>query len=181
MPTALTPTASSRLPLRLAAAALLAWLALLAWEHLHGGIVTHHVLHNAALPGISNGWGLLVLPALAAWAGWRIERRLTEGTRPAAVLVGGAVALLLGAALSAAFVAGMEDATLWIFLSVLALGVLLPGYRAECWLGFVIGMCITFGAVIPTVIGGAIAALSALVHLGLTPAVVRGWKAVRRG
>ena len=34
---------------------LLAELALLAWEHTHGGIQSHHILHRADLPAVSNG------------------------------------------------------------------------------------------------------------------------------
>ena len=171
---------SSRLPLRLAAGALLAELAHLAWEHLHGGILTHHIMRSAELPGLSNAWGLLLLPALAAWAGWRIETRRASGARPATLIASGLIALLLGLALSSAFAAGLQDLTFSIFIGVLVLAVLLPGYRAECWLGFVLGMSVTFGAVIPTVVGGIIAGLSALIHRGLKPAAVRGWAAFKR-
>lgn len=43
--------------------------------------------------------------------------------------------------------------------------VLLPAYRAECLLGFVLGMTFVFGAVIPTLIGSILVGLSALVQL----------------
>jgi hypothetical protein len=94
-------------------------------------------------------------------------------------MAGGLLALLLGLALSAAFATRLEDLTLAIFMTVLVLAVLLPGYRAECWLGFVLGMAFTFGAAIPTVIGGIIAGLSALIRLGLVPATARGWAAFK--
>ncbi|WP_214278616.1 hypothetical protein, partial [Escherichia coli] len=47
----------------------------LGWEALHGGIAAHHLLQRADLPGLSNAWGLLVLPALAAWAAGRLPRQ----------------------------------------------------------------------------------------------------------
>jgi hypothetical protein len=64
-------------------------------------------------------------------------------------------------------------------MGVLVLALLLPAYRAECWLGLVLGMSFTFGAVIPTTVGGIIAGLSALIHLGLKPAIVRGWAVLK--
>ena len=67
------PTLPPRL--QLAALALMAECLHLGWEALHGGIATHHLLQSADLPGLSNAWGLLVLPALAAWAAGRLPRR----------------------------------------------------------------------------------------------------------
>ena len=43
----------------------LAELGHLAWEHFHGGVVSHHLLNRADLPAISNAWGAVFLPALA--------------------------------------------------------------------------------------------------------------------
>lgn len=153
-----------RLRWAMAAGALLAVTVLLVWEHLHGGVATHHLMRSATMPGLSNFWGLVLVPALAFWAGGRIARRLAAGTRAATVLAGAALALLLGVGLSAAFSAGHEDLTAAIFAAVLLLGVVLQGHRAECWLGFVLGMSVTFGMVIPIVIGGVVAGVSLLVH-----------------
>jgi len=169
-----------QLPLRLAAAALLAEVAHLGWEHLQGGILTHHLLRSADLPGLYNGWGLLLLPALAAWAGWRIQKRMAASMPPVTVVAGGLLALLSGLALSGAFVAGQQDLAAGVLMGLLLLALLLPAYRAECWLGFVLGMAFTFGAVIPTVLGGLVAGLSALIHLLLKPAVVQAWVDVRQ-
>mgnify|MGYP000436292877 CR=1 FL=1 len=47
----------------------------LLFEHFHGGIVTHFILQDDSLPGISNWWGLLTFP-LATWVVLlRIEKR----------------------------------------------------------------------------------------------------------
>jgi hypothetical protein len=153
----------------------------LLWEHLHGGIQTHHVMRSAQLPGLHNAWGLVLLPALAAWAGACIQRRLASGTRPATVGWAGLIALALGLALSAAFVAGLEDLTANVLMATLLLALVLPGHRAECWLGFVLGTVFTFGAAIPTALGGVIAGLSALLHRGLVPVVRRRWVSWRHG
>ena len=136
-------------------------------------------MRRADLPGLYNAWGLLLVPALAGWAGWCIQKRLAAGARPATVIAGGLMALLAGMALSGAFVAGMQDLAAAVFMGLLTLALLLPAYRAECWLGLVLGMGFTFGAVIPSALGGIIAGLSALIHLVLKPAVLRGWAALK--
>lgn len=147
--------------LRLAALALLAEAAHLAWEALHGGIVTHHVLQRADLPGISNAWGLLVLPALGAW---------TAGRWPAwrdarwKVALGLLLPLVMGAALAVAFQLRWQAGTEALFFSLLLAAAVLPAHRPESLLGFVLGMSWTFGAVIPLVIGGLLALISWLVR-----------------
>lgn len=145
------------LRLRLAALALLAEALHLGWEAAHGGIATHHLLQRADLPGLSNAWGLLVLPALAAWA----AGRWPSPPHPRGpVLMGLALPLLLGAALSTAFQLQWQGVTEALFLVLLAAAVLAPGHRPECLLGFVLGMSWTFGALLPTAVGAAIAGLS---------------------
>jgi hypothetical protein len=170
-----TTPAKSSLSWRLALVALLVEVVHLAWEQLHGGIQTHHFLRSAVLPGFSNAWGALLLPGLAAWAGRRVEKRLAAGTRPAGVVMAGLLALLAGLALSLSFAQGWETASSVVFFGMLVIALLLPVCRAECWLGLVLGMCFTFGAVIPAVIGAVIAGLSLPVHLGLKPVALRAW------
>ena len=58
----------------------LAELAHLAWEHLHGGVASHHLLNRADLPAISNAWGALFLPALAWVLSGPVIRRTRCGT-----------------------------------------------------------------------------------------------------
>jgi len=164
--------------------ALLAALALLAeglhlgWEATHGGIVSHHLFQHADLPGLSNAWGLLVLPALAAWAAGRWPARSAASTTTRArrqVALGFALPLMLGAALSLAFSFQQQTLTEILFFSLMLLAVLLPAHRPESLLGFVLGMSWTFGALLPTLIGGAIAVVSWLVR----SVVRRAWHVVR--
>ncbi|MFX8094701.1 hypothetical protein ABTK72_20740, partial [Acinetobacter baumannii] len=75
----------------------------LGWEALHGGIAAHHLLQRADLPGLSNAWGLLVLPALAAWAAGRLPRHPATRRSAWPFALGLGLPLLLGAALSVAF------------------------------------------------------------------------------
>lgn len=170
-----------RLPLVMAAAALLLQAALLAWEHQHGGIRTHHLLRSATLPGVSNAWGLLVLPALAGWTGWRLQMRLAHGARPAWLLLTMGLPLVLGLVVSSAFMAGREDLSTTVFMGVLLAAVLLPVARADCLLGWVLGMLLHFGALIPLLAGSVVLALSALVHQALLPLLRWALRQLLRG
>ncbi|MBI3346990.1 MAG: hypothetical protein HY020_07235 [Burkholderiales bacterium] len=161
--------------LLLAALALLAEGLHLGWEALHGGIVIHHLLQRADMPGLHNAWGLLIVPALAAWAAGRLPR---PGAAPRAwwpVALGFALPLLLGGALSLTFGLQAQAATEAVFFSLLLLSLLLPAHRPESLLGFVLGMSWTFGALIPTAVGAVIAVLSWLLR-GLAR---RAWRLAR--
>lgn len=155
--------------LTFAVIALLAVGAQLLRELQQGGIVSHHLLARADLPAVSNAWGLLVLPMLAAWAAGRWPGRHLPW------LLGFALPLLLGLALSAAFTMKLPAVTEALFLLALLLALLLPAHRAETLLGFVFGMGWAFGAVLPLTVGGVIALLSWLVREMLR----RGWRLLR--
>jgi len=162
---------------------LLAELAILAWEHFHGGVRSHHILNRADLPAISNGWGMLLLPALAWFLIGRMQRRMTvrfgekdaPANFPADIVAGFAGALLFGVLLATSFTTGHENVSSFMFQGVFVLALLLPVYRAECLLGFVLGMTFTFGAILPTAIGSLVAAFSAAIHLVVWPLLVRLW------
>lgn len=150
----------------------------LGWEHTHGGVAAHHVLHRSDMPAISNWWGLVVLPVLGWLASWSVLRRTAEGPGALPKALAGALgAVLVGVALSASFRAGYEQVASYIFLGALLSGVVLPVYRAEYVLGFVLGMVFVFGAVLPTLAALVAVAISAIVHFLIRPAIA--W-AVRR-
>lgn len=163
----------------------LAELGHLAWEHAHGGIASHHLLNNGNLPAIWNGWGLLLLPTLTWFLGGRTERRIAAhpDTRKARIraIAGFCMALVVGAVLSGAFAQGLESVAATTFFSIFALALLLPAYRPECVLGFVLAMTFTFGAVLPTMIACVIAAVSALAHLAVHRLLAPGWRRIRAG
>ncbi|MBH9578530.1 hypothetical protein [Inhella proteolytica] len=141
----------------------------LGWEALHGGIVVHHLAQRADLPGLSNLWGLLIMPALAAWASSRLPRA------GAPAWLGFALPLLLGLGLSLAFSQQAQALTEALFFLTLLLALLLPAHRPESVLGYVLGMSWTFGAVLPTLLGLLLAGLS----WGLRGLVRQLW--LRRG
>lgn len=168
---ALMPFVSLQPPrLFLALIALLAESVHLLWELQQGGILSHHLLARADLPAVSNAWGLLVLPALAAWAAGR-----WTASRWPLWLLGFALPLLLGALLSAAFAMKQDALTEAVFMLILLLALLLPAYRRESLLGFVLGMSWTFGAVLPLIVGGVVALLS----WGLRAVLRSGWRRLR--
>ena len=146
----------------------------LAWEHLHGGIVSHHLLNDPTLPALWNGWGIVVLPVLA----WIASSRAFQRTdcawrlhRPFALrLLSG---LLAGLAMSVAFSFGRGDVAGLLLIGLLLSALAVRAYRVEYLLGFVLGMAFTFGAVLPALIGGCIALLSAAVWLGVWPLLSR--------
>jgi len=153
------------------------------WQHFNGGIMSHHFLHRADMPAISNAWGLVVLPTLS-WilTGFIEQRTIATGNGSEVrsrlllpVIAGFFGALLWGAALALAFSFGFDDLSEVLFKAILALAVLLPIYRSEYVLGFVIAMSFTFGAVLPLIIATPFVLISALLHLALYPLALRLW------
>lgn len=146
----------------------------LAWEAAHGGIVSHRLLGDPSMPAMWNGWGLLVLPAIAWIASARLFRPSGRGRRlhPGALLRL-AAAMAGGISMSVAFSIGRSDLAGYVLLALALSGLAVRAYRVEYLLGFVLGMAWTFGALIPTIIGGGIALGSAAVWFG-------PWRAVRR-
>lgn len=169
-----------RLTLALAALGAAAALVFIAWEYLHGGVKSHHLLNHADLPAISNWWGLLMLPLLGATAGWSIARqRPRTSSAVSRALIAAVGALVVGVALSVAFTTGHEYAASIIFLGLVLTGLVLPVYRAEYLFGFVLGMAFTFGAVLPTLVGLVAALLSAATHLLTYPLILKAYRRVR--
>ena len=159
-------------------------------EHFHGGVQSHHILHSADLPAFSNWWGLVLLPVLVWFLTCRTQRRiafiaLAGGGKEAVlkqtlkVVAGFAVSMLFGILLSVSFIRGYEDVASFLLLVMLLLAALLPVYRAECVMGFVLGMTFTFGAVLPIIVGSIIAAASATLHLFVYANLMRLWTWVR--
>ncbi|GAB2508648.1 hypothetical protein [Lysobacter humi (ex Lee et al. 2017)] len=152
----------------------------LGWEHTHGGIVSHHLLNDPTLPAIWNGWGLVLLPALAWMASRRLfgpnGRRGPDG-RVAAGLLGAALA---GLALSAAFLAGREDLAGGVLVATAIAALVVRAYRVEYLLGFALGMTYTFGGILPVLIGSILALVSAASAFVLRPGLTRVWRMLRR-
>jgi len=153
---------------------------LLTWNHYHGGVPSHHILADENLPEISNWWGGVLLPLLTWFLLYRIEKRIIDKNESVSqapklsiyVIYGFTVALLFGIVLSAFFTFGNTDMPGYMLLGLLLLALFLPIYRAECLLGFVIGMTFTFGAVLPTGVGSILVLTGVLLYLYVRRAIL---------
>lgn len=145
---------------------------LLTWNYFHGGVPSHSILARADMPSISNWWGAILLPLLTWFLLYRIQRRITHhptekptvSKPPINIVYGFLGALLFGIVLSTTFTLGIKDIPGYMLISVFILALFLPIYRAECLLGFVIGMTFTFGAVLPTGIGSILVLIGAVLY-----------------
>lgn len=130
----------------------------LVWDHFNGGVPTHHIMQSEDLPGISNWWGGIALPILSWIILYRIKQRvndntLSRGTHSLPNIVYRFVAaLVFGIALSFFFTLG-TNVTDYMMIGLFTLSFLIPIYRGEYLLGFVIGTAYTLGAIIPIVFG----------------------------
>jgi len=57
-------------------------------------------------------------------------------------------------------------------MALFPLAILVPIYRAECLLGFVIAMTFTFGTILPMLIGSLFVLMGAFIYLVLRPGIV---------
>lgn len=162
--------------------------ALLAWEYTHGGIVTHRLLARDDLPGLSNAWGGLLLPALAWYLLGRMQRRPDASPRTGgapsgrgAMLAGFVGAAGYGAVMAYCYVAGPAEVTSVMARAVLLIALVVPIYRSEYVLGFVLAMAYTFGGILPVLFAAVVALLAFAIHRGVRRAFagVAGWRGRR--
>ncbi|NRQ41607.1 hypothetical protein HRH59_03365 [Rheinheimera sp. YQF-2] len=153
----------------------------LLWEHLNGGILSHHLMHHSDYPSISNWWGLLILPFLAWLSTVRIEKRVTLQPDDApvkakilrVVLIGFFGMLVLSLVQSLSFSVGYESVAICLSLGLVVVGLFLPIYRAECIFGYVFGSIFFTGAIIPLIGILVIAGISWFSHVCIKPLVFR--------
>jgi hypothetical protein len=150
-----------------AAATLILLALMLGWQHFHGGVPAHHLLADPSLPAISNWWGLAVLPALAWFLAGRIERRAARPGAAHGYLKGLIGAALFGGAIALFFALGRPDLCQFVFLALLPLALLVPVYRAECVLGFVLSMSPVFGPVLPVLVCAVLAIVAYALYHGV--------------
>ncbi len=153
---------------------------LLTWDYYHGGVPSHHILAREDLPSFSNWWGGLFLPLLTWFLLYRIQKRIDSDKEknpsllnfPINIIYGFIGALFFGIVLSIFFTLGNEEIPFYMMMGLFAAALFFPIYRAECFLGFVIGMTFTFGGVLPIVIGSILTLLGAVLYLIIRPAIL---------
>lgn len=153
----------------------------LTWEHFNGGIITHHLFMREDLPGISNWWGLIILPLLVWCSAYLIKRRPAfrqeadtgSMTLQKQVISGFLGMLLVSTVQSIAFVNGYQHITMYLAAGVIVGALFLPLYRIECILGHVLGSVFVFGPAIPFVGVLMFAPVSLLSHKCVRPLFMR--------
>ena len=151
--------------------------ALLAWQHFHGGVPGHHLLADEKLPKISNWWGALLLPLLSSLLLYRTRKRIfrqSHSEQETVKILRDSLfnflgSIIFGTLISICFTLNYHDFTGYMVLGLLAFALFFRIYQAECLLGFVIGMTLTFGAVIPTGFGIMMSFLGLLIYIAIRP------------
>jgi len=155
--------------------------ATLIWDKFHGGVPYHHLLQRKDLPGISNWWGLMILPLLCWISFYKIQIRIEQlekiGNKQTSLirncLTGFFSALVFGIVLAVAFVNGQTNFINYQVDCLLLLFFLVPLFRSEYILGFILGMTITFGAVLPTAFALIIAIPGVIIYVYIRPFFIK--------
>jgi len=133
-------------------------LSMLLWDHFHGGVPSHHILHQKELPAISNWWSGLFIPLLTWILLGRINSRISKQNRqePAAKSQNiksrlmFSIGLSFGILISIAFENNYHLMLDNVLYAIIIMSLLIPIFLSEFILGFVLGMTFTFGAILPT-------------------------------
>jgi len=158
---------SNRFPILIPLTVLAFTVAHLTFEHLTGGVKSHHLFNQADLPAISNWFGLITLPFLGVIFGQRVYTHPTTkhwAGVPVPMLVALLSAFIYGAILAASFLLSATNITSIAFLGLFVCGFVFPVYRIEYILGFVAGMTVIIGSVLPLLFALVVALTSFVVR-----------------
>ena len=157
---------------------------LLLWQYFHDGIPSHHFLADKTLPLISNAWGALVIPITTWFLLFRVEKRLFSQSDtiafPKHTLFGFLSALLFAVVLGIAIVYGFETFSSYSPLIIFSLALFFPTYKAEYFLGFILGLTYFIGGVLPVVVGSIFLLVSALMYLLIRPLILKLIKMIKK-
>lgn len=150
------------------------------WEHFHGGVTSHHLLHQQDLPSISNWWSGILLPILTWFLLSRIEKRIdrkisqTQQTNKAVSTVFWLfiTGLAFGILLSTSFTNEYKPFLDNVLYIIIILSLIIPVYYSEFILGFILGMTYTFGAIIPTVFILIVAVIGLVAYKFIRPTIL---------
>ncbi|MFN8714956.1 MAG: hypothetical protein ACK5Z2_19060 [Bacteroidota bacterium] len=140
------------------------------WQHYHDGVPGHNLLARKDLPFISNWWGAVVLPVFALFMLYRINKRIPAGnnfveTKVLKPIFRAFIFSLIYALLIVGFYsAGISILSRSLFLLIFLIALFAPIYRAEYYLGFVLGLSFAFGGVLPVIIGFVLVTAGFVLH-----------------
>lgn len=148
--------------------------ALLIWEHFHGGVPSHSLFARKDMPAISNWWGGILLPLLTFLGINRIQKRIeTTQQSVSSIIISFVIAFVYALTLVYFYYQDNSTVTGIMFQGLFVLGLILPLYRAEFFLGFVMGLTYSFGAILPTFISSVVVLVSFVAHKFIYPFVMR--------
>lgn len=134
------------------------------WDHFHGGIPVHYVLHNPDLPGIPNWLGGIIFPFFTWYLLYRIQKRINKPDLTVTaehfkkIILRFFASFCVSVLIAICFVNGF-DAIDFIMGTLFLLAFIFPLYKSEYLLGWVLGSVFTFGAILPMVFGSILAGL----------------------
>ncbi len=153
---------------------------LLLWQHFHGGVPSHSFMARKDMPSISNWWGGLLLPLLTYFSLFRLQKRLFSGEikvvsskQLQSTLLLFIAGLLYAGAMAYCFVTDKAEINGFLFQGLFLWALIFPLYRAEFFIGFVMGLTYTFGAILPTFIASAFVSISFIAHKYVYPFVLK--------
>lgn len=143
-------------------------ISLLIWEHFHGGIPSHHLFAKKNLPLISNAWGGVAVPLFVWIMLWRIDKRLfittTSISLPTNIIKGfiGSLfySIVLGISIHYGYKA-ISSNTPWF---IIIMAIFFPVYRAEYFLGFVLGLTYWVGGLLPIIVGSVFSLIAIIIY-----------------
>lgn len=141
------------------------------FEYFNDGVITHHLLAREDLPGISNWWGLLTIPLLSwisiTFINKRRHKKIAEEAHKdndVKIVKGFTAALLFGITVSLLWEFNLESILPYYILLPILIAFFKPVHFPEYLLGFVIGMLLTFGGILPILIGTVLLIICFLIH-----------------
>ncbi len=157
---------------------------LLLWQYFRGGIPSHHFLADKTMPLISNAWGAVVIPITTWFLLFRVGKGLFKQSEaipfPKHTLIGFLSALVFGIALGVAVVYRFELFLGNVPLIIFGLAFLFPTYKAEYFLGFVLGLTYFIGGVLPVLVGSVFLLISAAIYLLIRPLILKLVKMIKK-
>ncbi len=141
----------------------------IAWDYFHDGVPTHYLFQSGSLPGISNWWGVLVMPLIVWIILHRIKQREEKDSsaqnfsRIRLIVIRFVSALLVAITISILFNISSSGLD-YIMIGLFILAIFIPLFYIEYLLGFIIGAAFTFGVGIPTLFGPVLLLIFAIIY-----------------
>lgn len=157
---------------------------LLLWQYFHEGIPSHYFLADKTMPLVSNAWGALVIPITTWFLLFRVNSGLFSDSDtipfPKHTLIAFLSALLFGFALGISIVNRFELFLSNVPLILFSFALFFPTYKAEYFLGFVLGLTYFIGGVLPVVVGSVFLLISAVIYLVIRQLIIKLVKMIRK-